>query len=150
LALEEDIQTLSGVRLLESFTKEQLRLIAFGAENLNFGAGQELYHEGDPAETAFIITHGSVRLFRDQDGRQVTVGLVGPGAMLGEIALITETRRLTSAVAEVDTYAIRLNRKMFLRILEEFPDLAVVLHRRIAEDFHALVSRIERLAPRFN
>jgi len=44
---------------------------------------------------------------------------------------------------------LRLSRAMFRRILEEYPDIAVHLHQRIAEDLQALVRRIEELAPRF-
>ena len=38
---------------------------------------------------------------------------------------------------------------MFRRILEEYPDLAVQLHKRIVEELQALIERIEELAPRF-
>jgi CRP-like cAMP-binding protein len=44
---------------------------------------------------------------------------------------------------------LRLHRKMFRRMLEEYPDLAAQLHERIAADLQALVKRIEALAPRF-
>jgi len=57
--------------------------------------------------------------------------------------------RLTSASAEIDSEVIRLSRKMFRRILEEYPDVAVKLHQRILDDFQAMIARIEKLAPRF-
>jgi hypothetical protein len=38
---------------------------------------------------------------------------------------------------------------MFRRILEEYPDVAIVLYQRIQKDFLAFVERIEALAPRF-
>ena len=44
--------------------------------------------------------------------------------MLGELALIADTHRLTGADAEIDTDVLRLNRKLFRRILEEYPELA--------------------------
>jgi CRP-like cAMP-binding protein len=69
--------------------------------------------------------------------------------MLGELALIADTTRLTSAKAEIDTDFLRLSRKLFRRILEEYPDLAFMLHRRIVDELQAMVSRIEQLAPRF-
>ena len=70
--------------------------------------------------------------------------------MIGELALIADTRRLTSAEAAEDTELLRLTRKMFRRILEEYPDVAVVLYQRIHKDFLAFVQRIEALAPRFD
>jgi CRP-like cAMP-binding protein len=69
--------------------------------------------------------------------------------MLSELALIADTRRLTSASAAVDSEVIRLSRKMFRRILEEYPDVAAQLHERILEEFQQMISRIEDLGPRF-
>ncbi|TGS75159.1 cyclic nucleotide-binding protein, partial [Mesorhizobium sp. M3A.F.Ca.ET.175.01.1.1] len=43
----------------------------------------------------------------------------------------------------------RLSRKMFRRILEEYPELAAQLHERILEEFREMIARIEELAPRF-
>ena len=63
---------------------------------------------------------------------------------------IADTNRLTSASAEIDSEVIRLSRKMFRRILEEYPEVAVKLHQRILEDFQAMIRRIEKLAPRFS
>ncbi|BBD40324.1 truncated cAMP-dependent protein kinase [Aminobacter sp. Y103A] len=69
--------------------------------------------------------------------------------MLGELALIADTRRLTSAAAAIDSEIIRLNRKMFHRILEEYPELAERLHQHILEDLQDMIARIESMAPRF-
>ena len=74
---------------------------------------------------------------------------VGPGSMLGEMALIADARRLTSAAAEGDAEVLRLSRSMFRRILEEYPETAQALHAQITEDLQAMIRRIEELGPRF-
>jgi CRP-like cAMP-binding protein len=150
MALDEDISILSAVGLFEGFTQEQLRLLAFGAETTMLHAGHKLYREDDVADSAYIVVSGRVVLYREQNGERIPISTVGPGTMLSELALITDTNRLTSAYAEVDSEVLRLSRKMFRRILEEYPDLAVQLHQRISEQFQALVRRIEKLAPRFS
>ncbi len=150
MALEDDVRILAGVGLFESFTQDQLRLLAFGAENLQLAAREELFAEGDVADCAYVVSAGRIGLFRDKGGERVAIGRVGPGALIGEYALISESLRLTSALALTETELIRLNRKPFRRILEEYPDLAVALHKRVAAEFQALVSSIERMAPRFS
>jgi CRP-like cAMP-binding protein len=149
MALDDDVRILSGVGLFEGFTPEQLRLLAFGAENTSLTAERKLYREDDEADSAYVVVSGSILLYREVNGQRVPVGRAGPGAILGELALIADTRRLTSASAATDAQVLRLNRKMFRRILEEYPDIAVTLHHRIAEELQALVRRIEELAPRF-
>ena len=150
MALDDDIRILSGVGLFEGFTSEQLRLMAFGAEAMNLKAGRKLYVEDDQADSAYIVVSGEIGLYRDSDGVRHTLGSAGPGSILGELALIADTKRLTSAVVLSDSELLRLNRSMFRRILEEYPDLAMILHRRISEELQALVRRIESLAPRFS
>ncbi|KAA3451319.1 cyclic nucleotide-binding protein [Mesorhizobium sp. SARCC-RB16n] len=150
MALDDDIRILSAVRLFEGFTQEQLRLLAFGAETTFLQADHKLYREDDVADSAYVVVSGRIVLYREQDGERIPIGRAGPGTMLSELALIADTNRLTSASAEIDSEVIRLSRKMFRRILEEYPDVAVKLHQRISEEFHDLIRRIEELAPRFS
>ncbi|MEO5758523.1 MAG: cyclic nucleotide-binding domain-containing protein [Mesorhizobium sp.] len=150
MALDDDIRILSAVRLFEGFTQEQLRLLAFGAETTLLQADRKLYREDDEADSAYVVVSGRIALYREQDGERLPLGTAGPGTMLSELALIADTRRLTSASAATDSEVIRLSRKMFRRILEEYPDVAAQLHQRISEEFQAMIRRIEELAPRFS
>ncbi|MDX8446381.1 Crp/Fnr family transcriptional regulator [Mesorhizobium captivum] len=149
MALDDDIRILSAVKLFQGFTQEQLRLLAFGAENTFLQADHKLYREDDEADSAYIVVSGLIALYREQGGKRIPIGTAGPGAMLSELALIADTNRLTSASAAADSEVIRLSRKMFRRILEEYPELALQLHERILEEFQQMIARIEELAPRF-
>jgi len=149
MALDDDIRILERVRLLGDFTPEQLRLLAFGAETMRLKAGRDLYAPGAAADCAFVVAAGTVELYREADGRRLVLGTAGPAAMLGELALISGGERLTGATAATDIEVIRLNRSLFRRILEEYPDVAAALHARIAGEMKALVSRLEKLAPKF-
>ena len=149
MALDDDVRILSRVGLFEGFTPEQLRLLAFGAETTALPAGRKLYREDDEADSAYVVADGRIVLYREADGPAVPVGFADAGSILGELALIADTRRPTSASAAVDSQILRLSRAMFRRILEEYPDIAVYLHQRIAEELQAMVERIGALAPRF-
>ncbi len=149
MALDDDVRILSGVRLFESFTHEQLRLLAFGSESIYLPANRKLYREDDEADSAYVVISGRIALYREINGARADMGSVSHGAMLGELALISDTCRLTSAAAELDSEIIRLNRKMFHRILGEYPEVAAKLHEHILADLQDLITRIESMAPRF-
>lgn len=149
MALDDDIRILGTVGLFESFTAEQLRLLAFGAERLVLRAGRELFREGQSADCAYVVVSGNISLFRDGPNRRVTIRSVGPGAILGEMALIAQTTRLTSAFADGETEVIRLSRAIFHRILEEYPDVAAALHAHISRNLTDLIRQIEKLSPLF-
>jgi CRP-like cAMP-binding protein len=148
MALDDHIRILSGVRLFEGFTQEQLRLLAFGAEVMRLQAGKKLYREDDDADSAYIVMRGRIGLFREHDGERVEVSTADTGVVLGEMALIADSRRLTSAEAISDADVLRINRSMFRRILEEYPGTAEALRERIIEDLQALIRRIEQVGER--
>lgn len=148
MALDDDIQILGKVDLFGSLSPEQLRLLAFGAERLVLRTGRELFSEEQSADCAYIVVSGTITLFRDIEGARVTVRTVGSGAILGEMALIAQTSRLTSAVADVETEVIRISRSIFRRILEEYPEVAASLHNHISKSLVRLIGDIENIAPR--
>jgi CRP-like cAMP-binding protein len=110
MAIEDDIRILETVGLFGTFTRDQLRLLAFGTERLVLREGRELYREGQAADCAYVIDRGEISLFREGPSGRMILKTVGPGAVLGEMAIIAQTKRLTSAMAETDTEVIRLNR----------------------------------------
>jgi CRP-like cAMP-binding protein len=151
MALDDDIRTLSGVALFQSLSREHLRLLAFGADHIDAPAGHRLYREGDIAESAFVMEHGEVGLFHTRDdGERLHLDTVRPGDVLSELALIAESQRLTEAVAITDARLLRLDRRLFMRIVEEYPGLASTLYDRIASDLQALVRKLDRLSPHFD
>lgn len=149
MSLDEDIRVLSQVPLFEGFGPEQLRLLAFGAEKVHLVAGKRLFHQDDEADTAYVVTRGKIVLLRERGDERVIIGSVGVGSIIGELSLISDTRRLTGAAIAADSDLLRLDRRLFLRILGEYPDMAILLHRRISDDLQALIKRIEKMAPRF-
>lgn len=149
MSLEDDIRILSGVTLFEDLSSEQLRLLAFGAERIKLAKGRELYRESQSAECGFIIVSGAVDLFRETPRGRHVVKKVVPPMVLGELALITETSRLTGAVAAEDSEVMRINRSLFKRMLEEYPQTAFYLHERLTEQLHDLLQRIGELDGRF-
>ncbi len=149
MALDDDIRTLSGVALFQSLADEQLRLLAFGADKVRLPAGQRLYREGDIADSAFVVTGGRIGLYHNRDGQLNMVGRAEVGEIVSELALIAESQRLTEAIALADSQLLRLDRKSFKRILEEYPEIAASLYDRIADDLQTMVARLERLSSHF-
>jgi len=149
MALEDDIQVLSRVRLFEGLTHEQLRLLAFGAETVRLTKGRDLFREDTAADCAYVVTRGLITLYRTVDGQRSPLRQVEPGEALDEMALIVHIRRKSGAFAEEESEVIRLNRSLFRRIMEEYPEIAVMLRDRFAAEFTDMVDRISVLSSRF-
>ena len=150
MALDDDIQFLSTIGLFEAFSAQHLRLLAFGAERMVLRTGRELFHEGQSADCAYIVVSGSITLFHEGKQGRFNLRSISTGSVLGEMALIAQTSRLTGAVADTETEVIRLSRSIFHRILEEYPELAASLYLHISNNLNEMVEQIDKLSSRFS
>ena len=150
MSLTDDIALLSLVPLFADIDDDKLRLIAFGAERRRLNRGQQLFREGAPADCAFAVASGSFSLTRGLvDGSVEVVDTVGRGTLLSELAMISFVERKFTATAEEDSEVIRINRPLFRRMLEEYPEVAVVVEGRIKANLQAMINAMQRLAPKF-
>jgi EAL domain-containing protein (putative c-di-GMP-specific phosphodiesterase class I) len=65
-------------------------------------AGEWVFREGDPGDCAFVIESGRVAITYEHDGVAETIAQLGPGELLGEMALIDGRARSASARAATD------------------------------------------------
>jgi CRP-like cAMP-binding protein len=131
MSIEDDISFLAAVPTFTVLGRDALRILAIGAESRDVGEGEVLFTAGEPADAAFIVQYGSLVLKSAKDPAQDV--RVGPGALLGELALITPTTRPLTAVAAENTVVMRVTRSLFLKTLEGFPGAAIKLRDYIAQ-----------------
>jgi CRP-like cAMP-binding protein len=109
-------------------------MLAIGSEQRNFARGDVLFNAGDEADAGFIVQRGA---FRIDDGAGAEI-VVGPGALIGELALIATMRRPSSAIALEQSTVIRVARSLFQRVLESDPAAA----RRLRDEFANRTSQL--------
>lgn len=131
MTLEQDIRRLAAIPLLAPLGTEALRLIAFSAETRLFRAGEVLFRRGEAADGGFVLLVGAIAVEGPGPGE---IELVGPGALLGERALIVDTRRPATATAREPSTVLRITRRLFYRVLGEFPGSAVAIRGKLADD----------------
>ncbi len=150
MSLESDIAVLRNVSLFEDLSLDQLRLLAFGAEHRRLRRGEILFRADARADAGFVVASGEVGLFRSRRAGEVQVGTFGPGTVLGELALVTETRRPATARAQTDCDILRISRQIFRRMLEEYPEIAAELHARLADQLAEMTAQLLAMEERFS
>ncbi len=145
MALERVVELLAAHPTLDAIPREGLRILAFSCETATVPGGQRLFSEGAPAEGGYVLTRGILDLERLKDGREMRIGVVPVGALLGESALLTPVERPATAIARTDVEAIRILRPVFLRVLAEYPDAARVIRQRFDERLRATMADLERV-----
>ncbi|MCY0148998.1 cyclic nucleotide-binding domain-containing protein [Hoeflea sp. G2-23] len=150
MSLNDDIALLSTVPLFHEIGEDKLRLIAFGAERRKLQPGQMLFREKTPADCAFVVASGKFELTRaDRNGPPQTIGAAGRGTLLGELAMVTAVSRSMTAIALDNAEVIRINRPLFRRMLEEYPEIAGIVRERIAANLAEINAGLGKIAGRF-
>ncbi len=156
MALQNDVELLKRVALLRDFPDEQLRLLAFGAERELVRAGRELYRPGDESHGGYVVSGGQIDLVIYRGSREVVVDSCGEATLVGELGLVTDSIRATSAVARANSEVLFVPRVLFHRMLTSYPESAVIVHERISASVHSMLRQLEELhsviqsAPKFD
>ncbi len=131
MSIEDDIAFFERVPTLRLLGRTALRILAIGAESRYVHDGEALFGVGDAADCGYVVQEGSFLLSANSSGRTEEI-VAGPGTLLGELALLTETSRPATATAREPSTVIRVSRSLFLKMLEGYPDIAQKLHEQIA------------------
>ncbi|WP_296711114.1 cyclic nucleotide-binding domain-containing protein [Rhodoblastus sp.] len=123
MSLESDVKALARLPIFSAFEPEALKLIAFAAEPVKFGAGDVLFRNGEVSDAGFLILSGSIMLDLGH-GTMDNGKIVGPGALIGELALLAPTVHPSTAIARENATTLKLPRSLIRRVLEEFPESA--------------------------
>jgi ATP-binding cassette subfamily B protein len=94
---------LSSVEILSVFSREELERLAAAAESRFFAFGDTVCNAGDPAEGLFVIKSGSVRVFSEEHGKEISLGVRKAGEVFAEIAMLRSYRHEMSVRAALKT-----------------------------------------------
>lgn len=130
MGLEDDIAFFERVPTLAVLGKQALRVLAIGAETRHLQSGAVLFYAGELADGGYIVQEGTMVV--EPEGAQGHEYTVGPGTLLGELALLTDTTSPVTAIAKEPTVLIRISRGLFRKMLEGYPAAAMRLRDEMA------------------
>ena len=132
MSLNEEVELLQNIPLFSKIAPSKLKLLAFTSDRLTFAPGQELFHQGDPGDAAYIIMDGEADVTVDTPAGEVSVAKVRKNDLIGEIAILCDVPRTATikALSEVTTLAI--TKELFFQLVTEFPEMAVEIMRELA------------------
>lgn len=90
---------LRQVPLFEGLPAADLERLSSGLGTCSLPAGEELFHEGDAGDMAYVITDGELEILKQSGGRDVRIAISSQGDVVGEMALLTSEPRSATARA---------------------------------------------------
>ena len=142
MSLDSDINLIRTIPLFTDLPKDQVRLLAFSSARIDLEEGQLLFREGATAEGGFVVADGTIELSRGEGTEKLVQGTCEKGSLIGEIALFVETARPVTAIAQAPSHLLEIDRTLILRMLHEYPHLAMRLRAKLAERLTATVSEL--------
>jgi len=105
----------------DALAPEELHQLAAIISNVELTAGQPLFDEGEPATGVFVVTSGTVKVYRLlPDGRRQVTGFLFSGDYLG---LVTSESYAFSAEAVIPALLCRFPRRKLEALITRFPKI---------------------------
>lgn len=109
-------------------SSQSLNLVRFAKDFVSFAPGQAIFTAGQPGDVMFIVKEGDVDVIV---GGKV-VETLGPGGILGEMALIDRNPRSASAVAKTACQLVPISETRFQFLVQQTPYFAIEVMRVLA------------------
>lgn len=138
---------LQSIPLFCSLSGADLTAISLRIVKRFFAKNSILVHEGDSSDSLFIIESGKVKVYvGDEDGREITLSVHGPGEYFGEIALLDESPRSASVMTLEDSKLYMISKADFDDCIAKNPEIAAHLVKGLAGRIRALTQNVKSLA----
>ena len=132
----------------EFWTRAQTRLgrrLERISTPVELAAKQMLFELGDIGDSAYVIERGELVVSTvSLDGRKLSLDILHPGMLVGEIALFDDGPRTASIAAWTDTRLLRVSRADIAAMLTQDPDLALELLQLAARRMRYLTNQIQQ------
>lgn len=142
---------LSQQYLCESLTMRQVQTLINYTELVSFSRSEVITDIGDVGEALYFVVGGEAALFAEKDGRQVDVGRMVEGELIGEMSFFDRKPRMARMVAMSDnTQLLKLSREEYNKMRVDHPYIAVNLLEHAIISLDHLVRRVTMDVTSFN
>ncbi len=133
MTLEAEVQSLRQVPMFRDIDPARLKLLAFTSERVQFADGQRFFSQGDASDAAYVILDGRASVLLDTPNGEIKVAELGGNALVGEMGILSDTPRSATIMAAEPTTALRIDKRVFLELLAQFPQMSLAVMRELAQ-----------------
>ena len=138
---------LAATPLFADLRREELEALAGLVGERRVARDAMVVRRGEADCTLLILVHGRLRAGTvSAEGREVTIGVMEPGAVLGEIALLDGRPRSLDVVAMADCLLLSIARRDFLPFLRARPELMLRLMALLCDRLRRASTAFEDVA----
>lgn len=116
-----------------------------GALGRLYHDGEVIVRQGEIGDAMFVIQDGQLEILLEKDGRETRIRVAGKDELIGEMAVFEHEARSATVRALGDARVLTVDRKNFLRRINEDPSLAFRLVETMSRRVRELSEEIARL-----
>ncbi|MFO0596907.1 MAG: cyclic nucleotide-binding domain-containing protein [Myxococcaceae bacterium] len=129
---------LEGVEIFARSDVDDLAAVAAVAKEQAFAKGSQVYAEGDPGDALYVIVEGTMAARRDGE----TVLTMKARESFGETSLFDGAPRINEVVATTDSRVLVIDRRDFLDLLADRPELLAGMFRVLSRQLKSMVVEV--------
>jgi CRP-like cAMP-binding protein len=114
----ERIELLRHCPFFEGFEDGDLRAVLDRMSEVRLADRDILFMAGAPGDALYVVAAGTVEVSLGREGRRLRLGLLGPGKVFGEIALVDGGPRAATCAAAGDAVVLRLGADAFAALAQ--------------------------------
>ena len=134
--------------LFQDLDARSLAQLAFESEIVAVSRGDVIMDEGGDSDCFYVIVQGSLEVFLARAGGTRVLDVLGDGASVGEMGVLTREPRTVSVRARRDSTLLRVPAAVFETVLQENAHVTLRLARTLSDRLKRTTSAAERPAPR--
>jgi CRP/FNR family transcriptional regulator, cyclic AMP receptor protein len=132
MSLKEEYELLRRVPYFAEIEPAKLKLLAFMSERVAFDPGKRLFRQGDPGDAAYLIIAGEAEVAAETPAGPVVLATLGANEIVGEMAILGNVPRAATVRAKTRLITLRISKEPFMRMVREFPAMAVSMMQELA------------------
>lgn len=113
---------LATVELFSAFTPDELAELASHAETRHYEFGDTVVRAGDPGDGVYVIRSGAVRIFTEEQGKEISMGMRKTGDVFAEIEMLRDHRHESSVRASAKTEILFFPREVVTPVISNSRD----------------------------
>jgi len=138
---------LKKINLFKGMTEDEMQHLSRITFMRDYAKKEVIYFPGDKGDQVYLLKKGRVKISKiSEEGKEITLVVLEPGEIFGEMALLGDSKRQTIAEVVEDVHLCIISRRDFEELIARRPDLSMKITKLIGLRVRALESKIEDLA----